>query len=109
MRSSSAISEEVEAGMSAKTLAAFLSGVLVATTGTAAAVTNGHLFQLQVGDHAKYGTVRCDAVNVAPYSGFRCERVPGYAVIYGPSEIRVLRERLVNKRYVTQSIFHVAP
>ena len=39
--------------MSAKTLAAVLCGVMVASTGTAAAVTKGHVFQLQVGDHAK--------------------------------------------------------
>ena len=95
--------------MSAKTISAFLCGVTVASTGTAAALTNGHLFQLQGGDHAKYGTVRCDAVNVAPHSGFQCWKVPGYSVIYGPSEIRVLRVRLVNNRYVSRSIFHAAP
>ena len=95
--------------MSVKTVAAFLCGVIAATTGTAAALTNGHVFQLQVGDHAKYGSVRCDAVNVAPYSGFQCWQVPRYSVIYGPSEIRVLRVGVVNGKYVTRSIFHVDP
>jgi hypothetical protein len=67
------------------------------------------MFQLQQGDHAKYGTVRCDAVNVQPYSGFQCWLVPHYSIIYGPSEIRVLRVRLVNGKYVARSIFHVDP
>jgi hypothetical protein len=99
----------MEAGMSAKTAAAFLCGVLVASTGTAAALTKGHVFQLQQGDEAKYGAVQCQAVNIAPYSGFDCWRVPHYSVIYGPSEIRVLHVRRVNNRYVSRSIFHVDP
>ena len=95
--------------MSAKTVAAFLCGVVAASTGTAAALTRGHVFRLQQGDEAQYGKVQCQAVNVAPYSGFQCWRVPHYSVIYGPSEIRVLRVRLVHNKYVSRSIFHVDP
>jgi hypothetical protein len=95
--------------MSAKTVAAFLCGVIAASAGTAAALTKGHVFRLQQGDEAKYGNVQCKAVNVPPYSGFDCLRVPHYEVIYGPSEIRVLRIRVVNNKYVSRSIFHVDP
>jgi hypothetical protein len=99
----------MEAGMSAKTVAAFLCGVMVASTGTAAALTKGQIFRLKVGDEAKYSKVTCQATNVAPYNAFHCFGVPRYAIIYGPSEIRVLRVRLVNNRYVSRSIFHVDP
>ena len=95
--------------MSVKTVAAFLCGAIAASTGTAAALTKGHVFQLQQGDEAAYGKVQCQAVNVPPYSGFDCLRVPHYEVIYGPSEIRVLSIRVVNKKYVSRSIFHVDP
>jgi hypothetical protein len=95
--------------MSAKTVAAFLCGVIAASTGTAAALTQGHVFPLQQGDEAKYGNVQCQAVNVAPYSGFECWRVPHYSVIYGPSEIRVLRISRVHNKYVSRSIFHIDP
>jgi hypothetical protein len=95
--------------MSAKTVAAFLAGALAASTGTAAALTKGHVFQLQQGDEAKYGNVQCQAVNVTPYSGFDCNGVPHYEVIYGPSEIRVLRVRRVNNKYVSRTVFHVDP
>jgi hypothetical protein len=101
--------KRMEARMSAKTVVAFLCGVIVASTGTAAAITKGNVFRLQQGDDASYGTVQCQAVNVAPYSGFDCWRVPRYSVIYGPSEIRVLRITRVNNRYVSRSIFHVYP
>src|SRR5262249_41978654 len=37
-------SKRMEVGMSAKTVAAFVCGVLVASTGTAAALTKGHIF-----------------------------------------------------------------
>jgi hypothetical protein len=99
----------MEAGMSAKTVAAFLCGVMVASTGTAAALTKGQIFRLKDGDEAKYGKVTCQAANVAPYSAFDCFGVRGYTTIYGPSEIRVLRWRLVNNKYVSRSIFHVDP
>jgi hypothetical protein len=99
----------MEVGMSAKTVAAFLCGVIAASTGTAAALTKGHVFPLQQGDEAKYGNVQCQAVNVSPYSGFECWRVPHYSVIYGPSEIRVLRISRVNNKYVSRSIFHIDP
>jgi hypothetical protein len=95
--------------MTAKTVAAFLCGAIAASAGTAAALTNGHVFPLQQGDEAKYGNVQCQAVNVTPYRGFDCERVPHYSVIYGPSEIRVLRIHRVNNKYVSRSIFHVDP
>ena len=95
--------------MSAKTVAAFLCGVIVASTGTAAALTKGHVVLLQQGDEAKYGNVRCQGVNVSPYSGFSCRGVPLYEVIYGPSEIRVLRVRRVSNRYVFRSVFPVTP
>jgi hypothetical protein len=95
--------------MSAKTVAAFLCGLMAASTGTAAALTKGQIFRLKVGDEAKYGEVTCQATSVAPYSAFDCFGIPGYTVTYGPSEIRVLRVSVVNKRYVSRSIFHVAP
>jgi hypothetical protein len=99
----------MEADMSAKTVAAFLCGVIVASSGTAAALTRGQIFQLKDGDKAKYGKVTCEAANVAPYSAFNCFGAPRYTTIYGPSEIRVLRWRLVNHKYVSRSIFHVNP
>jgi hypothetical protein len=99
----------MEAGMSAKTVAAFLCGVIAASTGTAAALTEGHVFRLQQGDEAWYGNVQCQAENASPYRGFYCWRVPHYRVVYGPSEIRVLRIRRVNNKYVSRSIFHVDP
>ena len=37
---------------------------------------------------------------MAPYSAFNCFGVPRYTIIYGPSEIRVVRVRLVNGKYV---------
>ncbi len=95
--------------MSAKTVAALVCGVMVASTGTAAALTKGQIFRLTEGDEAKYGKVTCQATHVAPYSAFNCFGVPGYAIIYGPSEIRVLRVRLVNGKYVSRSIFHANP
>lgn len=96
--------------MFAKTVAAFLCGVIAASARTAAALTKGHVFQLQQGDEAKYGKVQCQAVNVPPYDGFDCRiGVPHYEVVYGPSEIRVLRIRRVSNRYVSRSIFHVDP
>jgi hypothetical protein len=99
----------MEASMCPKTVAAFLAGAVAASTGTAAALTRGHVFPLQQGDEAKYGNVQCQAVNVAPYSGFECWRVPHYSVIYSPTEIRVLRISRVNNKYVSRSIFHVDP
>jgi hypothetical protein len=95
--------------MSAKTLAAFLCGVIVASAGTAAALTEGHVVRLQQGDEARYGNVRCQAGNVSPYGAFDCLGVPHYEVIYGPSEIRVLRVRRVSNKYVSRSLFHVDP
>ena len=95
--------------MSAKTVAAFLCSVIAASTGTAAALTKGHVYRLQQGDEAKYGDVLCQAANGGPYSGFECWHVPHYSIIYGPSEIRVLRIRHVNNKYVSRSIFHVDP
>ena len=92
--------------MSAKTIAAFLAGALAASTGTAAALTNGHVFQLQVGDHARYGTIECNAVYTAPYSGFDCVGAHRYEVIYAPSELRVLRS--TGKR-ISTTVFAVDP
>jgi len=96
-------------GMSAKTVAAFLCGVIAAGTGTAAALETGQVFRLQMGDEAQYGKVKCQAENVAPYRGFYCWRVHGYRVVYGPSDIRVLYIRRVNNKFVTRTIFHVDP
>jgi len=48
--------------MSVRTVAAFLAGALAASAGTAAALTGGHVFRLQQGDEARYGTIRCEAV-----------------------------------------------
>lgn len=99
----------MEATLSAKSVAAFICGVMVASTGTAAALTRGQIFRLREGDEAKYGKVTCQATYVAPYSAFNCFGVPRYTIIYGPSEIRVVRVRLVNGKYVSRSIFHVDP
>jgi hypothetical protein len=95
--------------MSAKIVAAFLCGAVAAGTGTAAAFTTGHVFRLQQGDEARYGNVQCQAVNVPPYAGFDCLRVPHWEVVYSPSEIRVLRTRVVNRKVVSRSVFHVDP
>ena len=109
VRSYEAGTKRMEAGMSAKTVAAFLCGVIAASTGTAAALTKGQIFRLKLGDEAKYGKVTCQATHVAPYRAFDCFGVPRYGIIYGPSEIRVLRIRRVNNKYVSRSIFHVDP
>jgi hypothetical protein len=51
-------------GMSAKTVAAFLCGVIAAGTGTAAALEARQVFRLQMGDEAQYSKVKCQAENV---------------------------------------------
>ena len=92
--------------MSPKTAAAFLAGVLVASTGTAAALTTGHVFRLQQGDHARYGTIECNALYAGQYSGFDCVGAHRYEVIYSPSELRVLRS---NGKHVSKTVFAVDP
>ena len=92
--------------MSAKTVAAFLAGVLAASTGTAAAITEGHVFRLQDGDHARYGTVECQAVNVAQYSAVDCSGAHRYRITYGPQELRVYR---LNDKHVLQQVFAANP
>ena len=77
--------------MSAKTAAAFLAGALAASSGTALALTKGHVFRLQEGDHARYGTIDCRAEHVAQYRTLDCVGAHGYRIIHGPSELRVLR------------------
>jgi hypothetical protein len=89
-----------------KTVAAFLAGALAATAGTAAALTKGHVFRLQEGDHARYGTIECSAMYVAQYSAFDCVGAHRYQVIYGPSELRVLRS---NDNHVFKTVFAVNP
>jgi hypothetical protein len=92
--------------MPAKTLAAFLVGALAASTGTATALTKGHVFRLQEGDEASYGKVTCEARYVAQYSGFSCfgaER--RYSIIYAPGEIRVLRFN--GKTTAATTVFHL--
>jgi hypothetical protein len=95
--------------MSAKTVAAFLAGALAATTGTAAAVTTGHVFRLQDGDHARYGTIVCDASYTGPYSGFNCVGAHRYEIVYSPSELRVLRVLRSNGKHVSKTVFLVDP
>ena len=58
--------------MSAKSVAAFICGVMVASTGTAAALTRGQIFRLREGDEAKYGKVTCQATHVAPSAWSAC-------------------------------------
>jgi hypothetical protein len=89
-----------------KTAAAFLAGALVASTGTAAALTQGHVFRLQEGDHAKYGTIDCQAEHVAQYSILDCVGAQGYRLIYGPSELRVL---CLNDHHVYRQVFAAKP
>ena len=92
--------------MSAKTVAAFLAGALAAGTGTAAALTSGHVFQLQQGDEAKYGTIQCHATYSLQYSGFMCFGPHRYSIVYAPDEIRVLRS---NAKNVSKTVFFVDP
>ena len=92
--------------MSSKTVAAFLAGALAASTGTAAALTKGHVFPLQEGDEAHYGKVTCQARYVAQYSGFDCFGVGRYSIIYAPGELRVLR---FNGRQTLTTVFHLSP
>jgi hypothetical protein len=93
--------------MPAKTVAAFLAGALAASTGTAAALTKGHVFRLQEGDEANYGKVTCEARYVAQYSGFNCFGAGRrYSIIYAPGEIRVLR---FNGKNASTTVFHLAP
>jgi hypothetical protein len=91
--------------MSAKTLAAFVAGALAVSTGTAAALTNGHVFQLHEGDEASYGKVLCQSTYVAPNSGFSCFGLGRYSIIYAPGELRVLRFN--GKKSTT--VFHMNP
>jgi len=95
--------------MSLTTVAAFLAGVLAATAGTAAAVTTGHVFRLQEGDHARYGTIQCNAIYALAYSGFDCIGAPRYEVIYSPNEVRVLRVLRSNGKRVSKTMFLVDP
>jgi hypothetical protein len=91
--------------MSAKTLAAFLAGAVAASTGTAAALTNGHVLRLQEGDEANYGKVICQAMYVAQYSGFRCFGAgPRYSIIYAPGEIRILNDK---NPTAPKTVFHL--
>ena len=92
--------------MSAKTVAAFLAGALAASSGTAAALTKGQVFRLQEGDEARYGTVKCQAVHVAQYSGVDCVGARRYRIIYGPSELRVFR---LNDKHVYRQVFAANP
>jgi hypothetical protein len=98
--------------MPAKTLAAFLAGALAASTGTAAALTNGHIFRLQDGDEANYGTITCEAhgtVNAAAMQipgGFGCFGLKRYTITYSPSEVRVFRW---NAKNVSKTVFVVNP
>lgn len=95
--------------MSVKTVAAFFAGVLVASTGTAAAVTTGHVFRLQPGDEASYGSIVCGAVYAGPYSGFNCVGAHRYEVIYSPSELRVTRVLRSNGKRVQKTVYLVDP
>ena len=95
--------------MSVKTVAAFLAGALAASTGTAAAVTTGHVFRLQTGDHASYGTILCSATFAGPYSGFNCVGAHRYEVIYSPSELRVTRVVRSHGKRVQKTLYHVDP
>ena len=92
--------------MPAKSVAAFLAGALAASTGTAAALTKGHVFRLQEGDEASYGKVTCEARYVAQYSGFSCFGAGRrYSIIYAPGEIRVLRFN--GKTTAATTVFHL--
>ena len=74
--------------------------------GTDAALTTGHVFRLQEGDEARYGSVACQAVYVAQYSGVDCVGARRYRIIYGPSELRVLRS---NDKHVFGQVFAANP
>jgi hypothetical protein len=91
--------------MSAKTAAAFVAGALAASTGTAVALTQGQVFRLQEGDHARYGPIVCDARHVGQYSTFECVGAHRYRIIYGPSELRVLR----SNGHVFRQVFAANP
>jgi hypothetical protein len=92
--------------MSAKTAAAFLAGALLASTGTAAALTQGHLFRLKKGDRASYGPVVCQAVYAKQLSALDCQGAYRWRVIYGPHDLRVIR---LNKKNVYQTVFSANP
>ena len=53
-------------------VAAFIAGALAASAGTAAALTEGHVFRLQEGDHATYGTIDCRTQYVLQYITVQC-------------------------------------
>ena len=93
--------------MSARTVAAFLAGAVAASVGTAAALTGGHVFRLQQGDEARYGTIQCQAAYSLQYSGFTCFGAPRrYSIVYAPNEIRVLRS---NAKNVSKTLFFLNP
>jgi hypothetical protein len=77
--------------MSAKRAAVFLAGALLASTGTALAHTNSHMFRLKQGNKAGYGPIVCQAQHAAQYSILACNGAHRYRIIYGPSQLRVLR------------------
>ena len=97
--------------MSRKTAAVvLLTGVLLGSSGSAVAFSKGHVFRLQQGDHAVYGPIDCDAINVPPYSAFNCWR-PGshrgrYQIVYGTDEVTVLR---LNNKGVYKEVFTAHP
>ena len=94
--------------MSPKTVAAFLAGAVAASTGTAAALTSGHVYQLKDGDEANYGTITCQAHATASRQagGFGCFGLKRYTITYTPDEIRVLHW---NAKNVSKTVFHLNP
>jgi len=92
--------------MSTRTAAAFLAGALAASTGTAAALTESQVFRLHENDHATYGPIDCQSEYVLQYRIVECVGARRYRIIYGPSEIRVLRE---NNKHVFKQVFAANP
>jgi len=70
----------------------------------------GHVFRLQTGDHASYGTILCNALYAGPYSGFTASARPrGYEVVYSPNELRVTRVLRSSGKRISRTVFLVDP
>jgi hypothetical protein len=95
--------------MSVKTIAAFLCGVIAASTGTAAALDDRPRLPATTGRRSQVRQRLVPSSERNAVQPFECRGVPHYAVIYGPSEIRVLRVRPVSNNYVSRSVFHLDP
>jgi len=78
----------------------------LASSATAVAVTQGHLFQLKEGGRVIYGPINCIAVYGGKYRALDCIGANRYRILFGPSELRVWR---LNVKNVYKQVFAANP